>query len=126
MYISISHKNNTGRRVTSWQILHLKQTHRLVGCLFTFLSLPLGGAGLDVGVEVEVGEQGEEESSKEEQKCDKHLWIVALHEEGEAGMDGPGDELDQLHAGDVPGEDDEEEANKRKIFTFSTRGISEP
>ena len=28
-----------------------------------------------------------------------------LHEERETGMDGPGDELDQLHGGDVPGED---------------------
>ena len=99
---------------------------RRVTCLFAFLSLPLGGAGLDVGVEVEVGEQGEEESSKEEQKCNKHLWIVALKEEGEAGMDGPGDELDQLHAGDVPGEDDEDDSNDMKIFTFSTKGISEP
>ena len=56
-------------------------------------------------MDVEVGKECEEECSEEEEERHKHLWIVTLHEERETGMDGPGDELDQLHGGDVPGED---------------------
>ena len=71
--------------------------------LFSLLWLSLDcTALLRVGLDVEIGEQGEEEGSKEEEECHKHLWVVTLHEEWEAGMDGPGDKLDKLHAGDVP------------------------
>ena len=74
--------------------------------LFSFLWLSLYcTALLHVWLDVEICEQGEEKGSKEEKESNKDLWIVTLHEEGQAGMDGPGHKLNQLHAGDVPADD---------------------
>ena len=84
---------------------------------------------LDVGLNVEVGEEGEEEGAKEEEEGNIDLWVVTVHEQRSAtmrlvniinilssdlsmirilncdwlipGVDAPSDELNQLHAGDV-------------------------
>ena len=53
---------------------------------------------LDIRLDIKVCEQSEKECSKEKEEGHVNLGVVAVHEEGCAGMDAPGDELDQLHA----------------------------
>ena len=52
---------------------------------------------LDIRLDIKVCEQSEKECSKEKEEGHVNLGVVAVHEEGCAGMDAPGDELDQLH-----------------------------
>ena len=62
-------------------------------CSFVFLR---------IGLDVEIGEESEEEGTKEKDEANSSFGIIAVHEEGQTAMDGEGDELQQLHAGDVP------------------------
>ena len=41
---------------------------------------------LDVGLNVEVGEEGEEEGAEEEEEGDIDLWVVTVHEQRSATM----------------------------------------
>ena len=51
---------------------------------------------------VEIGEKCEEEATEKKEEGDKYLGVVTVKEEWGGGVDGPGDELDQLHACNIP------------------------
>ena len=55
----------------------------------------------DIRLNIKVCKESEEKGTEEQQEGDIDLGIVAVHKERGGGVDAPGDELDELHTGDV-------------------------